>query len=357
MNILSPLAGVRIIEFESLGPAPLAGRILAGLGAEVTLVARPTPDPFSVRLAPEARAIWHYGKRRLVLDLKSDADREKARALVAEADALIEGFRPGVMERLGLGPAAFAVTNPRLVYGRMTGWGQTGPYAPRAGHDLNYVAVSGLLAFAGDCGSLPPVPPTLLGDAPGALGLAFGIVCGLLRARQTGEGCIVDAAIIDVLAMLAGILQGLVAGGALGAWAGGEGPSLFHDTPFYTLYTCADGKKLSVAALEPAFYRRLLERLGLTDIDPQRQYVAEDWPMLRQRLAATFARRTRDEWCESLASEDACVAPVLTLDEAAAHPQQRSRGNFPLMEGGVAHGGMAPRFAPLSAALAPTLAR
>ncbi|MCX7896359.1 MAG: CoA transferase [Rhodocyclaceae bacterium] len=345
---LLPLSGIRVVEFAALGPAPLAGQILRQMGAEVVLIDRPHPDAFSARLGPRDNPL-HAGKQRIVLDLKSPHDRARAHALVCASDVLLEGYRPGVMERLGLGPAAFAAQRPQLVYARMTGWGQSGPLAPRAGHDLNYVALSGLLSLAPDCGTIPPVPPTALGDAPGALGLAFGIVCALFQRQQSGRGCLVDGAIVDVLAMLSGILHWLAGTPALGArTACGQGPSLFHDAPFYALYTCADGKKISVAALEPAFYRRLLAKLELDDVDPERQYESQDWPSLRKRFAEVFARRPRDEWAALFANEDACVAPVLSFEEAPHHPHQLARENFRLAPGSQASISAAPRLYPLA---------
>jgi alpha-methylacyl-CoA racemase len=328
---MKPLAGLHIVEFEGLGPGPLCGRILAGFGARVTLVIRPGPAVVAGLLGGSAggRPLAE-GKTELALNLKDPADRQRALDLVAQADGLIEGNRPGVMERLGLGPEQCAAVNPRLVYGRMTGWGQEGPLAQAAGHDLNYVALSGLLSLAAPGGQLPAFPPTL-GDGAGALGLAFGMVSGILQARSTGKGCVVDAAITDVMSMLGGIAHWIAAGGGLG----GPQPSAFHDSPFYDVYRCADGACITVGALEPQFYALLLEKLGLHDVDPRSQYDASTWPALKVRFSALFASQARSHWCALLEGTDVCFAPVLTLAEAAQHPHNIAR---------IASRTLAPRF-------------
>jgi alpha-methylacyl-CoA racemase len=310
---MKPLAGLHIVEFEGLGPGPLCGRMLADFGARVTLVVRPGPAVVAGLLggACGTRPLAE-GKTELALNLKDPADVAQALALLAQADGLIEGNRPGVMERLGLGPEQVAAVNPRLVYGRMTGWGQDSPLAQAAGHDLNYVALSGLLSLAAHGGRPPGFPPTL-GDGAGALGLAFGIVSGILQARSTGKGCVVDAAITDVVAMLGGIAQWVAASGGLG----GPAPSAFHDSPFYDTYRCSDGSYITVGALEPQFYALLLEKLGLHDVDPRMQYDAAAWPVLKARFTALFASEPRKHWCALLEGTDACFAPVLTLTEAA----------------------------------------
>ncbi|MBI2305938.1 MAG: CoA transferase [Rhodocyclales bacterium] len=340
----APLAGVRVVEFEGLGPGPLAGRMLADMGAEVTVVARPAPGAVSERLGGAAENPLRRGKTVVALDLKRPDQVAAALALVAGADALIEGNRPGVMERLGLGPAACAARNPRLVYGRMTGWGQSGPLAQAAGHDLNYVALSGLLSLSARRGERPMVPPTVVGDAAGALGLAFGIVCALLEARTSGRGRVVDAAIVDVLAMLGGIAHWLHAGGQLD----GAAPSPFHDSPFYDVYACADGGHIALGALEPQFYALLLDKLGLADVDPAAQYDAAAWPALKARFKALFAGRPRAHWCDLLEGSDACFAPVLSLAEAAAHPHHRTRRLYRVGTAGAIDAAAAPRFLPLT---------
>jgi alpha-methylacyl-CoA racemase len=341
--MLRPLAGLKVIEFEGIGPGPLAGRMLADHGAEVTAIVRPNkakignPDPGA------ADDALRRGKAILALDLKRPEAIEQAMRLIAGADALIEGARPGVMERLGLGPSDCARLNPRLVYGRMTGWGQEGPLSQAAGHDLNYLALTGVLSLTERQGSGPIAPPTALGDAGGALGLAFGIVSGVFAASRTGKGCVVDAAIIDVVAALGGIAL----------WARGQGmldgprPSMFHESPFYDAYPCADGRYVTVGALEPQFYALLLEKLGLADVDPKAQYDTRQWPALKERLRALFMSRPSADWRALLEGGDVCFAPVLSLAEAATHPHNAARGVYRQYADGRLEAAEAPRFAPL----------
>ena len=263
---------------------------------------------------------------------------------VADADVLLEGNRPGVMERLGLGPADCAVRNPALVYARMTGWGQSGPLAQAAGHDLNYVALSGLLSLSAHRGQRPIVPPTVLGDAGGALGLAFGVVCAVLEARSSGKGRVVDGAIVDVLGMLGGIAQWVRSSGQID----GPGPSPFHDSPFYDVYACAGGSFITLGALEPQFYALLLNKLQLTDVDANAQYDEAAWPALKARLTTLFASQPRAHWCALLEGSDVCFAPVLSMAEAAVHPHNVARGSYsPDAQGGL-QVAAAPRFLPLS---------
>jgi alpha-methylacyl-CoA racemase len=339
MSLQSPLAGVRIVEFEGIGPGPVAGRILAAMGAEVTVVARPQPGAVQ-RMGGSGENPLRAGKQVMVLDLKKPDDVARALDLVAATDALIEGNRPGVMERLGLGPDICKARNPRLVYGRITGWGQSGPLAQAAGHDLNYVALSGLLSLSARPGQAPIVPPTVIGDAAGALGLAFGIVCGVLDVHAGGPGRVVDAAILDVVAMLGTLVHWLHAANQLG----GAVPSAFHDSPQYDVYECADGRHVTLGALEPQFYALLLEKLGMVDVDPAQQLDTARWPALKARFASAFRQRTRDEWCTLLEGTDVCFAPVLTIDEAAAHPHNRARGLFPRTALGAIDTQVAPRF-------------
>ena len=339
-----PLQGVRVLEFEGLGPGPLAGRMLADLGAEVTVLVRPGEGGVAARLGGESQPL-RRGKRVQVLDLKTEAGRAAALAAVGQSEALIEGFRPGVMERLGLGPADCAACNPALVYGRMTGWGQDGPLAQAAGHDLNYVALTGLMGLGARPEAPPRVPPTVLGDAGGALALAFGIVSAVLAARATGQGRVVDAAIVDAVAMLGGLAQWISGSGQLG----GPAPSPFHDSPFYDSYRCADGHDITVGALEPAFYAELLRRLGLDDVDPSRQYDTASWPALKQRLTALFASQPRAHWVARLEGSDVCFAPVLSLDEAAVHPHLAARAVYQRDAQGAWQAASAPRFLPLAA--------
>ncbi len=335
-----PLTGIRVVEFEGIGPGPLVGRMLADMGAEVTVIARPQKGAVTELLGGVADNPLRRGKTVVMLDLKQAASMAEAMALVAAADALIEGNRPGVMERLGLGPAECAARNPRLVYGRMTGWGQSGPLAQVAGHDLNYVALTGLLSLSAHRGERPIVPPTVVGDAAGALGLAFGIACALLEARNSGQGRVVDAAIVDVLAMLGTIAQWIRASGQID----GSEPSLFHDSPFYDVYACAEGGFITLGALEPQFYALLLGKLGLADVDPARQYDKAAWPALKARFIALFASRPRAHWCALLEGSDVCFAPVLSIAEAAGHPHNVARGTYSASVNGALQVAAAPRF-------------
>jgi alpha-methylacyl-CoA racemase len=335
-----PLTGVRVLEFEGIGPGPLAGRLLADMGADVTLVARPRKGVVNERFDCGEDDPLRHGKVVVTLDLKRPDAVQEALALVAGADALIEGARPGVMERLGLGPADCAARNPRLVYGRMTGWGQSGPLSQAAGHDLNYVALTGLLSLSAHPGERPIVPPTVVGDASGALGLAFGIVCSVLDARSSGRGRVVDGAIVDMLAMLGTIAQCVRGSGELDS----TDPSPFHDSPFYDVYECADGGFITLGALEPQFYALLLEKLGFSDVDPSAQYDKTRWPALKARFTAKIASQPRSHWCELLENTDVCFAPVLSIAEAAEHPHNVARSNFRTSADGVIHAAGAPRF-------------
>lgn len=338
--LFSPLKGVRIVEFEGIGPGPLAARMLADMGAEVTVIARPLQGAVTAQLGGAGDNPMRSGKAVVILDLKQGAAREQALALVAQADALIEGNRPGVMERLGLGPAECARVNPRIVYGRMTGWGQSGPLAQAAGHDLNYVALSGLLSISAHRGERPIVPPTVLGDASGALGLAFGMVCAILQARGSGQGCVVDAAIVDIVAMLGGIVQWIRGSGQID----GPQPSPFHDSPFYDVYRCADGGHITLGALEPQFYALLIDKLGLSDVDLKQQFDHRTWPALKARLVALFASQPRAHWEALLEGTDACFAPVLSVEEAAQHPHNMARGTYQRTPSGALCSVAAPRF-------------
>lgn len=342
MSQALPLQHLHLIEFEGLGPGPLAARMLQGMGARITRIARPSTGAVAAQLGM-GNDLLDSGKTTVRLDLKNPEHRAQALALVAQADGLIEGLRPGVMERLGLGPADCAAVNPKLVYGRMTGWGQSGPLAHTAGHDINYVALSGMMALGLPAGQTPQVPPTVVGDATGALGLAFGMVCALLDAKQHGQGRVVDAAIVDIVAMLGNIGQWIASSGQLG----GPGPSPFHDSPFYDTYACADGGFFTVGALEPQFYAELLTRLGLSDVSPKAQYDTAQWPALKARLTALFASQPRAHWEQQLAGADACAAPVLSLDEAAQHPHLQARGVYERTESGAWFAVTAPKLLPL----------
>ena len=339
----SPLTGVHVVEFEGLGPGPLAGQMLADMGATVTVIARPGKGSVTGQLGGGDEPPLRRGKHVVTLDLKQPGDRADALDRVAAADVLIEGNRPGVMERLGLGPSECAVRNPRLVYARMTGWGQSGPLSQAAGHDLNYVALTGLLSLSAHRGERPIVPPTVVGDAAGALGLAFGIVCAVLDARASGAGRVVDGAIVDVVGMLGSIALWARSGGSID----GPMPSPFHDSPFYDVYACADGGFVTLGALEPQFYALLLNKLGIVDVDPAAQYDRAAWPMLKERFRARFAGESRAHWCALLEGSDVCFAPVLTLAEAAVHPHNVARGIYREDANGALQAAAAPRFLPL----------
>lgn len=339
-----PLRGVRIVEFEGIGPGPLAAMMLADFGAEVTTLVRPGSDVVMERLAGAASNPLRRGKRIEAVDLKTREGLARAMDLIVDADALIEGNRPGVMERLGLGPDACAARNPKLVYGRMTGWGQTGPLAQSAGHDLNYVALTGLLALASRDSQAPLVPPTVVGDASGALGLAFGMTSALLAVRAGGAGRVVDAAIVDIVAMMGSLAQWIRAGGQIDS----DEPSPFHDSPFYDTYACADGGFITLAAIEPQFYALMLARLGLEDLDPKAQYDKTTWPALKARVAAIFKNRPRAHWCALLEGCDVCFAPVLRPAEAAVHPHHQARGTYVSNAQGAITVAPAPRFLPLT---------
>ena len=337
MSAAGPLAGIRIVEFAGIGPGPFAAMLLADMGADVIRIDRPGAAPV------EAIDIVDRGRRTVVLDLKTAAGREGALALLAEADALIEGFRPGVMERLGLGPDAVQRTNPRLVYGRMTGWGQTGPLAHVAGHDINYIALAGALAAIGPAGGVPVAPLNLVGDyGGGALYLALGMLAALLEARSSGQGQTVDCAMCDGVASLMSLFVTLQ---AQGRWTERRGTNLLDGgAPFYATYECADGHWVSIGALEPQFYARLTRLLGVEDdADFAAQNDARTWPVLHARLQRMFRMHPREHWCALLEGTDACFAPVLTLAEAARHPHLQARQTY-VEQDGVVQPAPAPRF-------------
>ncbi len=333
------LDGVRIIEIEGIGPGPFAGMMLADLGAEVVVVQRPGGP--GLPGMPE-RNLLDRGKRTIALDLKDAGDLETVRALIARTDGLIEGMRPGVMERLGLGPERCHELNPRLVYGRMTGWGQAGPRAPQAGHDLNYVALSGALWYASAPGALPISPPTLLGDVGGgAMYLVAGMLAGLLRAGRTGRGTVVDAAIVDGSAHMMALLMSMAPTGQL---AEARGASMLDGPPWSRSYACADGGFVTVQCLEAKFYAAFLALMGLED-DPDfaRQHDPALWPRCTERLAEIFAAHPRDHWAGLFAGSDACVAPVLSPFQAAEDSHMAARGVW-AQAAGALQPAPAPRF-------------
>ncbi len=341
---MGPLHGIRIIELAALGPAPMGTMILADLGAEVVRIERklaPGAKPASELFDP-AIDILNRNRRVVTLDLKKPEGLAAARQLIATADGLIEGYRPGVMERLGLGPDDCLAANPRLVYGRMTGWGQTGPLASTAGHDINYLSLSGALHAIGEPGGKPVVPLNLVADCGGgAMLLVVGMLAALLEARGSGQGQVVDAAMTDSSALLMTMMYTLK---AMGQWSQQRGSNLLDGgAHFYDTYRCADGKYVSIGPIEPQFYALFLQKAGITDPDFAHQWDRARWPELKARVAAHLATRPRDEWCELFAGSDACVAPVLDMDEAPKHPHNQARGTF-IEVGGVIQPAPAPRF-------------
>jgi alpha-methylacyl-CoA racemase len=332
---MGPLAGLRVVEIASMAPGPFCCMVLADLGAEVLKVDRAGGG--GVPGNPLDR-----GRRAIGVDLKNPAAAEVVLRLVESADVLVEGFRPGVAERLGIGPEACLARNARLVYGRMTGWGQDGPLAARAGHDINYIAVSGALHPIGPA-DRPPTPPlNYVGDfGGGGMLLAVGILAALFERQRSGQGQVVDAAMVDGAALMSSFLYGLR---PAGLWSDERGGNFLDGSaPYYGTYAAADGGFVSVGALEPQFYAALLAGLGLADADLPAQHDRDGWPALRERFAAVFAGRTREEWTEVFAGTDACVAPVLAPAEAAGHPYNAERGVFVEVDG-LAQPAPAPRF-------------
>jgi len=347
-----PLSGLRVAEFVGLGPAPFAAMLLSDLGAEVIRIDRPGAGG-ALGIDPR-HDLPARGRRSIALDLRSADGREAALQLVAQADALIEGYRPGVMERLGLGPDAALARNPRLVYGRMTGWGQTGPLAHTAGHDIGYLALSGALHAIGRADAPPPPPLNYVADyGGGAMFLAVGVLAALHEARGSGQGQVVDAAMTEGASLLSTMFHGLR---AAGQWSDARGANLLDGgAPFYDCYACADGRYIAVGALEPPFQAELLQRLGL-DGEFTAPVARPDWPRLRERLGAVFASRTRDDWAAAFDGSDACVAPVLDFAEAPKHPQHLARAAF-VEVGGLLQPAPAPRFSRTPAATPGTPAR
>jgi alpha-methylacyl-CoA racemase len=346
---MGPLAGVRVLEIAGIGPGPFAAMMLADMGADVVRVDRASSvrggDP-----ADPPKDVMGRGRRSVGVDLKDPDGVATVLALVERADALIEGFRPGVTERLGIGPDECLARNPRLVYGRMTGWGQDGPMASMAGHDMNYISIAGALGAIGRPDERPQPPLNLVGDfGGGGMLLAFGLVCGLLEARTSGRGQVVDAAMVDGTATLTAFIHGMM---AMGAWTDERGANLLDTgAPYYEVYECADGRFLSVGAIEPQFYAALLDGLGLAD-DPDfaHQNDRARWPHQKERLAEVIRAKPRDEWAAIFDGTDACVAPVLSLGEAPRHPHTVARGTF-VEHHGVVQPAPAPRFSRTSAAV------
>lgn len=339
-----PLSGVRVVEMVGIGPCPFAAMMLADMGAEVIRIdrkANPGADSPYPMLGTR-HDVMARGRRSLALDLKKPAGRSAMLRLVEGADVLLEGFRPGVMERLGLGPDDCLERNPKLVYGRVTGWGQSGPLAQAAGHDINYMALSGMLYSTGRAGSPPPPPLNLVGDfGGGGMMLAFGVVCAVLEARKSGQGQVVDTAMTDGAALLGAMMYGLR---GAGSWSGQrEGNLLDGGAPFYDTYACRDGKFISIGAIEPQFFATLLTLTGQHDPLFTKRWNKAHWPELKERFAALFATKPRDEWCRLLEGTDVCFAPVLDLEEAPRHPHNAARGTFVEIDG-VTQPAPAPRF-------------
>ncbi|MEV7791895.1 CaiB/BaiF CoA-transferase family protein [Streptomyces sp. NPDC087512] len=333
-----PLAGVRVVELAGIGPGPFAAMLLADLGADVVRVDRPGGPGLAI---DPAHDVTNRNKRSVIVDLKAPGGPARVLDLAERADVLVEGYRPGVAERLGVGPEACHARNPRLVYGRMTGWGQDGPLAQRAGHDIGYIALTGTLGMIGAHDGPPAVPANLLGDyAGGSLYLVVGILAALHHARATGTGQVVDAAIVDGAAHLSTMIHGML---AAGSWQDRRGSNLLDGgCPFYGTYETADGGHMAVGALEPRFYAEFTDLLGIPGTAPARDDPAR-WPELREAIAARFRTRTRDEWAAVFADSDACVAPVLSLREAPHHPHLAARATF-TAHGGITQPAPAPRF-------------
>ena len=335
-----PLTGIKVVEFAGIGPGPFCGMLLADMGAEVTLLERAGGTFASQLFGGGRKAVANRGKKSLCIDLKHPEAKALVDKLIDEADVLLEGFRPGVMERLGYGPEPCMARNPKLIYARMTGWGQSGPLAPRAGHDANYAAISGVLDAGRRHGGAPWAPPTLVGDmGGGGLMLAWGIACALLEVRRSGVGQIIDAAMCEGAAVLA---HGLFNLEALGEWQGQC--AIDSSAPFYDVYRCADGQWLSVCPLEPQFYKAFVERLGLAD-DPEfsgKQYDTQRWPAMKIRLEALFSSQPRSHWEQLFDDTDDCVWPVLSMGEAPQHPHNVARASF-VEVAGVVQPAPAPR--------------
>lgn len=344
-----PLQGVTIIELAGIGPGPFAAMMLSDMGANVIRVDRAGSVTGGDPTDPPKDALTR-GRRSIGVDLKNPDGVEAVMRLIDSADALIEGFRPGVTERMGLGPDAVLARNPKLVYGRMTGWGQEGPYAQAAGHDINYIALAGALEPIGRAGQAPVPPLNLVGDfGGGGMLLAFGIACGIISARQTGQGQVVDAAMVDGAAALMNMFWGMR---AMGVWNDERGTNMLDTgAPFYDVYETADGKYISIGSIEPQFYAELLRLSGL-DQEPDfpAQHARSEWPKMKETVARVFKSKTRDEWNALMEHTDVCYAPVLSMDEAAAHPHNVHRQTF-VEVGGLTQAAPAPRFSETAPAI------
>ena len=338
---MGPLAGIKIIELAGIGPGPFCGMMLSDMGAEVIRIDRAQSVQGGDPATPPADLL-NRGRKSIGVDLKNPEGVEVVLKLVEGADALFEGFRPGVAERLGVGPDVCLERNPRLVYGRMTGWGQDGPLADAAGHDINYIALAGALEPIGRRGEAPVPPLNLVGDfGGGGMLLAFGIACGIIEAQRSGKGQVIDAAMVDGAAALMTMTHSFR---AMGVWQDERGTNMLDTgAHFYDVYETADGKYVSIGSIEPQFYAELLKRLGLEDEELPWQMDRAQWPALKERFAALFRTKTRDEWCELMEGTDVCFAPVLSIPAAIEHPHNKARGTF-VEVAGIPQPGPAPRF-------------
>jgi alpha-methylacyl-CoA racemase len=338
---MGPLSGVKVLEIAGIGPGPFASMMLADMGAEVIRVDRANRvrggDPDTPPVDPMSR-----GRRSVAVDLKHPDGIETVLRLVEQADALVEGFRPGVMERLGLGPEVCLARNPKLVFGRMTGWGQDGPMAQAAGHDINYISLAGVLDHIGRKDERPLPPLNLVGDfGGGGMLMAFGVACALVETARSGEGQVIDCAMVDGAAVLMQMMYGMR---AMGIWSDERGTNLLDTgAHFYDVYETKDGKHVSIGSIEPQFYAELLEKTGLASEDLPSQLDKSQWPKLQERLTAIFRGKTRDEWCEIMEGSDVCFAPVLSMGEAPSHPHNAHRGTF-VDAAGAVQAAPAPRF-------------
>lgn len=338
---MGPLVGCRVVEIAGTGPGPMCAMLLSDMGAEVLRIERIIPSELGMTI-PARFNLMKRGRRSVAIDLGREEGVRIVLRLVEQADALIEGFRPGVAERLGIGPEECFRHNPKLIYGRMTGWGQEGPLAHAPGHDINYVSLVGALHAIGRSGEAPVPPLNLVGDfSGGALYLAFGIVCGLLEASRSGQGQIVDVAMVDGVASMMTAFWGLK---AMGMWIDQRGENLLDTgAHFYNVYETADRRYISIGSIEPRFYEELLRQTGLEREELPDQMDRSKWPEMRKRLGAVFKKKTRDEWCAIMEGTDICFAPVLSMEEAPNHPHNKARGLFVEIDG-VIQPGPAPRF-------------
>ena len=338
---MGPLAGIKVVEIAGIGPGPFCSMLLSDMGADMLRVDRTAPSGLGIASEPKYDVLTR-GRRSISIDLKQPEGVETVLRLADKADALIEGFRPGVAERLGIGPEVCHKRNPKLVYGRMTGWGQDGPIAHSAGHDINYIALAGALAAIGRPGGPPSPPLNLVGDfGGGAMFLAFGVLAGIIEAQKSGQGQVVDVSMVEGAAYLATPMFGML---ARGYWSTERGTNILDSgAHFYDAYECKDGKSISIGSIEPKFYAELLEKTGLEGEELPPQMDRAQWPAMKQKLTAVFKTKTRDEWCAIMEGTDICFAPVLDFSEAPQHPHNKARGSFVEIEG-VTQPGPAPKF-------------